>query len=150
MSMFGSLNINATALTAERARMDVISKNIANVNTTRTSSGTPYRRQVPLFKEIKGEAFSSILSKEGEKLGNGVSIDGGVKVSAVVEDKSPFKSVYNPGHPDANIEGFVMMPNIDSVTEMVDMISASRAYEANMTAINTAKSMAMKALEIGK
>lgn len=149
MSIFGSLNINATALTAERARMDVISKNIANVNTTRTSSGTPYRRQVPLFKEIEGETFSSILSTESSKIGTTGS-SGGVKVSAVVEDKSPFKSVYNPGHPDANEEGFVMMPNIDSVTEMVDMISASRAYEANMTAINTAKSMAMKALEIGK
>lgn len=149
MSIFGSLNINATALTAERARMDVISKNIANVNTTRTSSGTPYRRQVPLFKEIEGETFSSMLSKESGKL-DGTGTNGGVKVSAVVEDKSPFKSVYNPGHPDADEEGFLMMPNIDSVTEMVDMISASRAYEANMTAINTSKSMAMKALEIGK
>lgn len=149
MSIFGSLNINATALTAERARMDVISKNIANVNTTRTSSGTPYRRQVPLFKEIEGETFSSMLSKESGKL-DGKGTNGGVKVSAVVEDKSPFKSVYNPGHPDADEEGFLMMPNIDSVTEMVDMISASRAYEANMTAINTSKSMAMKALEIGK
>ena len=149
MSIFGSLNINATALTAERARMDVISKNIANLNTTRTRSGTPYRRQVPLFKEIEGETFSSMLSKESGKL-DGTGTNGGVKVSAVVEDKSPFKSVYNPGHPDADEEGFRMMPNIDSVTEMVDMISASRAYEANMTAINTSKSMAMKALEIGK
>ncbi len=146
MSIFNSLNINATALTAERTRMDVISKNIANVNTTRTSSGKPYRRQMPLFKEIEEQSFSSILSKENNK----VTGKNGVKITAIVEDKTPLKSVYDPGHPDADKEGYVLMPNVDIVTEMVDMITASRSYEANMTSINTAKSMAMKALEIGK
>ena len=146
MGMFSSLNISGTALTAERARMDVITKNIANANTTRTSSGKPYRRQMPLFREIEGQSFSTLLNKENEKLNE----KKGVKITAIVEDKSPFKKVYNPGHPDSDKDGYVLMPNVDIVTEMVDMISASRAYEANMTAINSAKSMAMKALEIGR
>lgn len=146
MSIFGSLNVSGTALTAERTRMEVISKNIANVNTTRTSGGKPYRRQMPLFKEIDGESFSSLLSKETNKHAS----EGGVKITAVVEDKTPFKTLYNPGHPDADAEGYVEMPNIDIVTEMVDMISASRAYEASMTSINSAKAMSMKALEIGR
>lgn len=146
MSIFSSLNISGTALSAERTRMDVISKNIANVNTTRTSGGKPYRRQMPLFKEIDGESFSSILSKQT----NSHEKEGGVKITGIVEDKSEFKSMYNPGHPDANNDGYVEMPNIDIVTEMVDMISASRAYESNMTSINSAKNMAMKALEIGR
>ncbi|WP_235436135.1 flagellar basal body rod protein FlgC [Gottschalkia purinilytica] len=144
--MFSSINISASGLTAERTRMDVISKNIANANTTRTSSGKPYRRQMPLFKEREGESFSSYLSKESDKLFN----KNGVKVSGIIEDKTPFKKVYDPGHPDADQNGYVEMPNVDIVTEMVDMITATRAYEANMTAINSAKSMAMKALEIGR
>ena len=146
MSIFGSLNVSGTALTAERTRMEVISKNIANVNTTRTSGGKPYRRQMPLFKEIEGESFSSILSNHTNKHVK----EGGVKITSIVEDRTPFKTLYNPGHPDANAEGYVEMPNIEVVTEMVDMISASRAYEANMTSINSAKAMSMKALEIGK
>ncbi|AFS78614.1 flagellar basal body rod protein FlgC [Gottschalkia acidurici 9a] len=146
MGMFSSLNISGTALTAERTRMDVITKNIANANTTRTSSGKPYRRQMPLFREIEGQSFSALLNKENEKLND----KKGVKITAIVEDRSPFKKVYNPGHPDSDKDGYVLMPNVDIVTEMVDMISASRAYEANMTAINSAKSMAMKALEIGR
>lgn len=145
MGIFNSLNINATALTAERTRMDVISKNIANVNTTRTSSGKPYRRQMPMFKEVEGQSFSSILSNASKK-----ASEGGVKITGIVEDKTPFKTVYDPGHPDADNDGYVLMPNIDIVTEMVDMITSSRSYEANMTSINTAKTMAMKALEIGK
>lgn len=146
MSIFGSLNISGTALSAERTRMEVISKNIANVNTTRTSGGKPYRRQMPLFKEIDGESFSSVLSTASNKYEK----EGGVKITAIAEDKAPFKTMYNPGHPDADNEGYVEMPNIDVVTEMVDMISASRAYEANMTSINSAKSMSMKAIEIGR
>ncbi len=146
MAIFSTLNIGATALTAERTRMEVISKNIANVNTTRTSSGKPYRRQMPLFKEIEGDSFSSILSNVSNKHKS----EGGVKVTGIENDRTPFKAAYNPGHPDADQDGYVLMPNIDIVTEMVDMISASRAYEANMTTINSAKAMAMKALEIGK
>lgn len=146
MGIFSTLNISGTALSAERARMDVISKNIANANTTRTSSGKPYRRQMPLFKEIEGETFSSVLSGEMKKNNK----EGGVKITGIVEDQSEFKTMYNPGHPDADNEGYVQMPNVDVITEMVDMISASRAYEASMTSINSAKAMAMKALEIGK
>ncbi|WP_053957443.1 flagellar basal body rod protein FlgC [Inediibacterium massiliense] len=145
MGMFHSININASGLTAERLRMDVISKNIANANTTRTSSGTPYRRQVPVFKQVN-PSFSEVLSQ----VKNGEPVGGGVEVIGIKEDKSPFKKVYNPGHPDADDEGYVQMPNVDIVTEMVNMISATRSYEANVTAMNATKSMAMKALEIGR
>lgn len=145
MGIFKSIDISASGLTAERLRMDIISKNIANANTTRTSSGTPYRRQVPLFREAQSKiSFSAHLSKAIGSSGNGV------EVVAIKEDKSPFKLAYDPGHPDADKDGYVQMPNIDTVTEMVNMISASRAYEANVTALNTTKSMALKALEIGR
>jgi len=146
MGIFNSINISASGLTAERTRMEVISKNIANANTTRTSNGGPYRRQMVVFKEKTGTPFSKYLSQQSESLLQGQ----GVKVSAIVEDKTPLKRVYEPGHPDADENGYVSMPNVDTVTEMVDMITATRAYEANMTAINSAKSMALKALEIGR
>ncbi|KUO72898.1 MAG: flagellar basal-body rod protein FlgC [Clostridia bacterium BRH_c25] len=146
MAFLNSINISASSLTAEKLRMDVISRNIANVNTTRTADGTPYRRQVVVFQEgDKQMSFSDYLSDASKSL-----IGSGVKVTGITEDKTPFKSVYDPGHPDADEEGYVKMPNVDVMTEMVNMISASRAYEANVTAINSAKSMAVKALEIGK
>lgn len=147
MGFLDSLDIGASALTAQRLRMDIIAQNIANVNTTRTENGTPYKRKTVVFEERNSkESFSSLLSS-----GNQGNLTGkGVKVSGIVEDNSPFKRVYEPGHPDANEEGYVLMPNVDIVTEMVNMISASRAYEANVTSINTAKSMALKALEIGR
>ncbi|TCO79955.1 flagellar basal body rod protein FlgC [Marinisporobacter balticus] len=145
MSLFKSINVSASGLTAERLRMDIISKNIANANTTRTSNGTPYRRQVPVFKQTES-TFEQTLenAKNGEQTGNGVEVVG------IKEDKTPFKKVYDPGHPDADKDGYVQMPNVDIVTEMINMISSTRAYEANVTAMNTTKSMAMKALEIGK
>ena len=146
MAFLNSINISASGLTAEKLRMDVISRNIANVNTTRTADGTPYRRQVVVFQEAESRMpFSEYLSDASRKL-----IGAGVKVTGIKEDKTPFKSVYDPGHPDADEKGYVKMPNVDVMTEMVNMISASRAYEANVTAINSAKSMAMKALEIGR
>lgn len=147
MSLFKSLNVSASGLTAERLRMDVISKNIANVNTTRTIAGTPYRRQMAVFMEQGNtNSFDSILARaKGE-----YSIGNGVEVSEIVEDQSDFKRVFNPGHPDASDEGYVLMPNVDVVTEMINLMSASRAYEANVTALNSTKSMAMKALEIGR
>ncbi len=147
MGFFGALDIGASALTAERLRMDTISQNIANANSTRTEDGTPYRRRIVVFQEqSNGIPFSQYLSDSSKKqyLGKGV------KVSQIAEDPSPFKKVYDPGHPDADSDGYVEMPNIDVVTEMVNMISATRAYEANVTSINTTKSMAMKALEIGR
>jgi flagellar basal-body rod protein FlgC len=146
MGFFNSINISASGLTAEKLRMDVISRNIANANTTKTASGTPYRRQVVLFQESEKQIpFSQHLSDASKNI-----VTNGVKVTGIVEDKSPFKMVYEPGHPDADESGYVKMPNVDIMTEMVNMISASRAYEANVTTINTTKSMAMKALEIGR
>ncbi len=146
MAFLNSINISASGLTAEKLRMDVISRNIANVNTTRTADGTPYRRRVVVFQEAESRMpFSEYLSDASRKI-----IGAGVKVTGIKEDKTPFKSVYDPGHPDADEKGYVKMPNVDVMTEMVNMISASRAYEANVTAINAAKSMAMKALEIGR
>lgn len=146
MGFFKSINISSSGLTAERLRMDIISKNIANANTTRTSSGTPYKRQMPIFREKEGASFSNYLSKAKGNYDTG----NGVEVSKIIEDKSPFKKVYNPGHPDADEKGYVLMPNVDIVTEMINLISASRAYEANVTSLNSTKSMAMKALEIGR
>jgi len=146
MGFYKSLDISASALTAQRLRMDIISQNIANSNTTRTEDGTPYRRKTVVFEERTGDSFSTYLSKASDDL----SVGSGVRVSGIVEDPTPFKRVYDPGNPDADEEGYVEMPNVDTVTEMVNMISASRAYEANVTAINTVKSMALKALDIGK
>jgi len=146
MAFLNSINISASGLTAEKLRMDVISRNIANVNTTRTEDGTPYRRQVVVFQEgDKQMSFSDYLNDASKSL-----VGSGVKVVGIKEDTTPYKSVYDPGHPDADEEGYVKMPNVDVMTEMVNMISASRAYEANITAINSAKSMALKALEIGR
>lgn len=147
MSFFKSINVSATGLTAERLRMDIISKNIANAETTRTSAGTPYRRQLVVFKEqTSGGSFESVLNEARgiQEGGNGVEVD------KVIEDQSPFKRVYDPGHPDADEEGYLLMPNVDVVSEMVNLISASRGYEANVTALNASKSMASKALEIGR
>ncbi len=146
LKIFSSINVSATGMTAERTRMEVISKNIANASVTRTSSGTPYRRQMVVFKQNETTPFSAYLSKFSNELLNYK----GVKISAIIEDKTPFKQIYEPGHPDADENGYVQMPNVDITTEMVDMISATRAYEANMSAINSAKNMAMKALEIGR
>lgn len=143
MGFFNSINVSASGLTAERLRMDLISENIANANVTRTPSGTPYRRKVAIFRSQEADSFQAILS--GKTLtGNGVEIAG------IVEDQSPFKKEYNPDHPDADLDGYVNLPNVEVVNEMINLISASRAYEANITAVNTTKAMAMKALEIGK
>ena len=147
MGYLGALDVSASGLTAQRLRMDTISQNIANVNTTSTADGTPYRRKVALFEErSKTGLFDGYLRSaiKGDNMGDGV------RVARIFEDQAPFRSVYDPGHPDANAEGYVSMPNVEVVTEMVNMISASRSYEANVTAINTTKSICMKALEIGR
>lgn len=145
MGMFDSINISVSALTAQKTRIDIISKNMANVNTTRSTGGMPYRRQMVVFEEQRGPSFSSYLEKHTNRF-NGK----GVEISEIVEDTTPFKLKYEPGHPDANEDGYVMLPNVDMVTEMVNMIDAQRAYEANITAINGTKSMLMKALEISR
>jgi len=147
MGFFSSLDISASGLTAQRVRMDTISQNIANINTTRTEDGTPYRRREVIFEERTGsDSFSSMLSSASNRLASGQ----GVRVSKIVEDSSDFKKEYDPGHPDADEDGYVSKPNVDIITEMVNMISATRSYEANVTSINATKSMAIKALEIGK
>ena len=127
-------------------RMDLISQNIANANTTRTQDGTPYRRQVLVLGTDQNIGFSKYLSASTkDALGNGK-----VKIQGVREDMSDFKRVYEPDNPEADEDGYVTMPNVDIVTEMVDMISASRSYEANVTASTASKNMAMQALNIGK
>lgn len=146
MSFFNSINISSTGLTAERLRMDIISENIANANTTRTSAGTPYRRKVAVFRTLESEDFGDVLAKASgtNPVGNGVEVIG------IREDLSEFKKEFNPGHPDADENGYVLLPNVEIVSEMINLISASRAYEANTTALNSTKSMAMRALDIGK
>lgn len=144
MGMFGAIDAAASGLTAERLRMDVISNNIANANTTRSTEGGPYRRQTVVFEPRSAQlSFANLFAKT-------LQTGEGVRVVGIAKDNSPLRQVYEPNHPDANADGYVAMPNINIVTEMVDMITASRAYEANVTAVNAAKSMAMKALEIGR
>ncbi len=146
MSLFQSFNINASGMTAQRFRMDVISENVANVNTTRADDGEPYRRKVVSFAEKQVTPFSKVLSNTRESyLGNGV------KVFSLKEDtESDFIMKYDPAHPDADENGYVSYPNVNIVTEMTNMIDASRSYEANATAFESTKAMAMKGLEIGK
>ena len=148
MIIFNSFNINASGMTAQRYRMDIISENLANSNTTRTEDGTPYRRKVVTFEE-RGPAvgtFSSFLGAAGSKYDRQ-----GVKVSKVTEDTwTPMNMVYDPAHPDADENGYVMGPNVNVVTEMTNLIDASRSYEANATAFNASKSIAMKGLEMAQ
>ena len=147
MSFFNSLDISASGLTAQRLRMDLISQNIANADTTKTEDGTPYRRKVLVFQQKSGDRpFSEYLTDAGKAQ---VGI-GGVRVLKVADDQTPLKKVYDPTHPDADKDGYVNMPNVNVTTEMINMISASRSYEANVSALNATKSMALKALEIGK
>ncbi|MFZ5943714.1 MAG: flagellar basal body rod protein FlgC [Bacillota bacterium] len=145
MSLFSTFKVSASGLSAERLRMDLIADNISNAETTRTPEGGPYKRKMAVFSPYR--SFETTLKKE-------LALREGVKVDKIIEDNSPFKLVYNPEHPDAIQEGkekgYVRMPNVDIVKEMVDMISATRAYEANVTALNAAKSMAFKAMEIGR
>lgn len=141
---------SASALTADRLRMDVISSNIAHANTTRgklvNGKWEPYVRKMTVL-EPKTNSFSSVLSGQ---MGQSQELSQGVKVTRIVEDSAPFKIVYNPTHPDADAEGNVLMPNVDILKEMVDMIAATRSYDANVTAFNASKAMISKALEIGR
>lgn len=145
MSVFKAFQISASGLTAERLRMDTIANNLANANTTRTDEGGPYQRQVPVFAPLLDEKMGG--SKSPLQRG---TTGKGVRVVGVISDPSPPRLVFDPQHPDANAEGYVEMPNIHVVKEMVDLITATRAYEANIAALNSAKSMAQRALEIGR
>ncbi len=144
MSLLDSMNIVGSAMTAERFRMDIALQNMANVNTTRTPSGEPYRRKQVVFQE-RAIRFDDALRTESARVEGG-----GVRVTQVVESQRDFIPVYDPSHPDANEEGYVMMPNVDTTEERVDLMAASNAYEANLTALSLVKSLALKALEIGK
>jgi flagellar basal-body rod protein FlgC len=150
MSLFGSMDISASGLAAERLRMDVTAENLANAQTTQGANGQPYRRKEVVLQQAGsgfGDALNAAMGPQG---GRAVGTDEprGVRVAAIVEDDTPNRMIYDPGHPDANPDGYVEMPNVDSVTEMVDLISAQRAYEANVTAMQTAKSMFTKTLEL--
>ena len=136
MRFFQAMTINATALTAQRLRLDLIAANIANANTTRTPEGGPYRRKVPVFAE-------NLAAADGAR-------PGGVRVVAVQDDPSPFRRVYEPGHPDADRDGYVFYPNVNIINEMVNLIEAGRAYEANVTALNAQKELYRAALGIGR
>ena len=146
MSIFSAFNVNASGMTAQRYRMDIISENVANANTTRTQDGTPYRRKVVTFEQkgATAKTFSSFLGQASNRY------DGqGVRVRKVSEDTwTQMDMVYDPSHPDADENGYVTYPNVNIVTEMTNLIDASRSYEANATAFNASKSMAMKGLEI--
>lgn len=150
MSIFTAFNTSASALTAQRLRMDVISSNMANQDTTRAQlvdgEWQPYRRKMVVLESNPNRPFSSFL-KSAMKTENAGE---GVKVSRIIEDQSPFKLVYQPEHPDADENGYVQLPNVDPLREMVDLMGATRAYEANVTTLNATKGMLMKALEIGR
>ncbi|MGN1145669.1 MAG: flagellar basal body rod protein FlgC [Acetatifactor sp.] len=147
MSMFSAFNINASGLTAQRYRMDVISENVANANTTRTEDGTPYRRKVVTFAQKGNQtSFSKVLGN----ISAGYSGQG-VKVDGVYEDtETEMNMVYDPSHPDADENGYVTYPNVNIIMEMTNLIDASRAYEANSTAFSASKSMALKGLELNQ
>ncbi len=141
--MFGIFDIAASGMEAQRIRLNTISSNLSNVNTTRGSNGDPYRRRDVVFSSAP--SFDDTLSASSG--GHGATI--GVKISGVIEDSKPFKVVYEPGHPDAGSNGYLKLPNVNVVEEMVNMISAMRAYEANVTAFKTSKDMLSRSLEIG-
>lgn len=145
MSFLNSLKIAGSALTAHRFRIDTVAQNLANINTTRTEDGTPYARKLVVLQE-RNASFANVLNKARKYRDS----NGGVEVKAVIASDEPFIPVYDPNHPDANAEGYVMMPNVNTTEEQIDLMAASRAYEANLTALNVVKTMAMKALEIGK
>ena len=142
MSVFSSMQINASGLTVERLKMDLISTNIANINTTRTDEGGPYRRKTLLFEENLNLERSRLTNKIENK-------SQGVRVVGIGEDED-FKIIYEPDHPDADEDGYVNMPNVNMVDEMIALINTQRTYEANVTALNVSKSILKKALEISK
>jgi len=140
MNFLQSLEISASGLYAQRRRMDVIASNLANIEATHTKKGGPYRRKMVVMSPKPVEDFNNALTLQAE----------GVKIDDIVEDKSPFRKAYNPSHPDADKNGYVLKPNVDLVVEITNMLMARRAFEANIAAIKSTKQMALKALEIGR
>ena len=138
MSVFGAFDVSATGLTAQMLRMDTISENLANINTTRDGKGNVYRRKMVVFEEKSYPTFKESLGLAGQYIGKGV------KVSRIVEDPTEGAMVYDPSHPDANEDGYVTYPNVNTVTEMTNIIDANQAHEANDTMLNASKSKATK------
>lgn len=147
MSFLSTFDITASALTAERFRMDIIAQNIANINTTQTAEGGPYRRRLVVLEE-RALRFSNVL--QAARRNTSTAKGGGVRVRQVVFSDKDFVPVYSPSHPDADEDGYVLMPNVDKAEETVDAMAAQRNYEAQITTLNVIKSMAMKAAEITK
>jgi flagellar basal-body rod protein FlgC len=143
MNIFSALRISSSGLSAERLRMDTVASNIANAETTKTADGGAYRRKIVSFEENVDRALNKVNGQYEDKLL-------GVRAAKISEDQSPTKRVYDPSHPHADGDGYVEMPNVNILNEMVDLIAASRAFEANVTVMNAGKQMAMKALEIGR
>ncbi len=137
MSLFSAIDISSSGMTAQQLRVDVISNNIANANTTRTEEGGPYRREIPIFAERLERTANGVVGK-------------GVEVVKIAKDQSPFQKIYDPSNPDAGPDGYVKMPNVNVLREMVDLIAAQRSYEANATVISNVKAMASSAVQIGR
>lgn len=152
MRFLDTIDISASGLTAQRLRMDTIANNMANVETTRVQNGAgPYRRQVVVFEartpRTGGKSFGNLLEEQIESMGSGVRVK---EIRQISENEAPLRRVYDPSHPDADEQGYVNYPNVNIVEEMINMISATRAYEANAKVIEASKSMAMRALDIGR
>ncbi|MGE0616301.1 MAG: flagellar basal body rod protein FlgC [Bacteriovoracia bacterium] len=147
MDFFSSMRVSASGLEAQTKRLNTISSNVANAETTRDADGNiaPYKRRDPVLEaQVDRESFGEILQSAMDENVQGV------QVTEIAEDTRPPRMVYNPSHPDANEEGYVAMPNVNTVEEMANMISAQRSYDANVNTLNAAKAMAQKALEIGR
>lgn len=147
MGLFDALNVSATGLSAERTRMDVIANNLANAQTTRGPDGQPFRRQEVVLQS-ESSTFASVLSSEVGAKARTNGPPKGVRVVEVAEDPTPNRRVYDPGHPDADDDSYISLPNVNPVTEMVDLIASSRSYEANVNAMQTAKQMFSKTVDL--
>jgi flagellar basal-body rod protein FlgC len=145
MSFFGAIDLAASGLTAERVRMDVTSENLANAQTTNGANGQPYQRQEVVLQQVGGGFGAQLAGALGQS-----GTPGGVQVAGVVSDPTPDQLIYDPGHPGANAQGYVRMPNVNPVTEMTDLISESNSYQADVTAMQTAKTMYSKTLDLLK
>ncbi|MBU1219211.1 flagellar basal body rod protein FlgC [Myxococcota bacterium] len=153
MNTFTAMEITSSGLAAQRVRLNTISGNLANAQTTRTAEGGPYKRRDPVFQsaEVKPEDFEGLIDDEGSERERELAQNmQGVLVTDIVKDKAPPRMEYNPDHPDADARGYVAMPNVNTVEEMVNMISASRSYEAGVTMMQTIKGMGRKAITIGR
>lgn len=147
--LFGSLGISASGMSADRLRMDVTAENLANADTTQGANGQPYQRKEVVLSEINGgSSFAAQLAGAQAGMPGSQPVGGGVQVTGIVNDPSPPIEKYDPGNPDANAQGYVAMPNVNPVTEMVDLITASRGYEANVQAMNAAKQMFSRTLDL--